>query len=622
MELLNTINVSDTSNNVLAIYDTDTSYDNILRTPSSLSSGSITLDSQLDTLVKGSQRDADNSDADSVDNLVNNNEISANIMQKRIHSTVFNKILSHIGIDNVPYTSLHNLQSMLYEFIEEKFPVCTLCHDIHLKYKLLVNTYINNLSTAVKTMSISKRNDANEYVKSIDMNTLYLFKTMDLYDEIKHENIINKFKRLIDICINVTILTTFWRHECKNLRSILDITYVYFEEVIRDLLIPYIKEIRFYIENKRICEPRILTGHYDENQKTPSRLQTPVRTSRISRSDTHSQLSRTESWDDVPDYGTHSEKSVNNITGDRKQISFDELSAIIGQSYGNNPDLECSTALDIFASYLRGQKQLYIEAKNYSEKYLNLLSFPAIIISAAVGLLALILTSRTGFIIVAIMSATNSVIMSLISLLKLDAKSEAHRTSAYHFDKLETKCSFLSGRIMFDSNSDDINEVIATVETKINEIKEINHFVLPEHVRRMYPKTYSSNIFTTVKKLYVEEVILKNNLKNIINDMIIKSRKIDKTPEDVAEIQELKIAQDKLLNKILSYKKKYLDLDSSLKYEIKKNDYIKKIRAYTCLNIFNLCFCNMFNDCLLIAGPKKPSDYSSETRTEFDPNDV
>ena len=34
----------------------------------------------------------------------------------------------------------------------------------------------------------------------------------------------------------------------------------------------------------------------------------------------------------------------------------------------NNPDLECSTSLDIISSYLRGQKQLYIEAKSYSEK--------------------------------------------------------------------------------------------------------------------------------------------------------------------------------------------------------------------------------------------------------------
>lgn len=602
---------------------TDISHTNIIKTPPStppsspsslsLSSVSSTLNTQRDTIYNEK-----------------NNEITADIVNQKIHSSKFNKILSHIGIDNVPQSTLYNLQCLLHKFIEEKIPQCVLCDNIHFKYKLLVNTYIENLSTIVKTMSISKQKDANEYVKSIDMNTLYLFKTMDLYNEIKHDNIVNKFKRLIDICINITILTIFWRHEVEDLNLIFDITYIYFEEIMRDLLIPYIKEIRFYIENKRVYEPRIITGHYEENNTMPVHHQRFNKNSKLTRSqsqmtnnhDTRSQLSRTESWGDMTENYAHSEKSVNNITGDRKQISFDQLSSMISESYGNNQDLESSTALDIFASYLRGQKQLYIEAKNYSEKYLNMLSFPAIIISAAVGLLALILTSKTGFIIVAIMSATNSIIMSLISLLKLDAKSEAHRTSAYHFDKLETKCSFLSGRIMFDSNNDDINEVISNVETKINEIKEINHFVLPEHVRRMYPKTYSSNIFTTVKKLYVEEVILKNKLKNIVNDIIVKSRKDNKSIEEAAEIQDLKHAQDNLLNKILLYKKKYLDLDNSLKYEIKQNDYIKKIRAYTCFNFFNLCFCNIFNDCLLVVGPKKPSDYSSETKTDFNFNDV
>lgn len=553
-------------------------------------------------------------------NDINNSDNIEDIMNRRINNPNMNKILSHIGIENV-ISTLTNLQNILYKFIADKFPLCNTCNDIHFKYKLLINAYIINLKNIVATFTIDKQKELNNYIKDIDSNTIFLFKKLDSYDDINRDNIVSKFKLLINICTNITILNTYWRREIETVDTVFNSSYVYYEEIIRDLLVPYIKEIRFYMENKRVCEPRILTGHYDENQIHASRLNTPSRNNNIvNASVVNTSVVNTSvaSLDETMDFGFHSDKTLNNITGARKQISFDELSAIIGQSYGNNPDLECSTALDIFASYLRGQKQLYIEAKNYSEKYLNMLSFPAIIISSAVGLLALILTTRLGFIIVAIMSAVNTIIMSLISLLKLDAKSEAHRTSAYHYDKLETKCSFMSGRIMFDSNSDDINEVISFVEKKISEIKEINQFVLPEHVRMMFPKTYSSNIFSQVKKLYVEEVILKNNLKNIINDMIIKSRKEDKTLEDISELQELKRAQDKLLNKILAYKKKYLDLDSSLKYEIKKSDYIKKFRAYTCLNLLDMCLCNALNKCLLIAGPKKPSDYSSESTQNFD----
>lgn len=508
-----------------------------------------------------------------------------------IDKQYINKILCHIGddVDNDDTFTLNNLNDTLSHFVTDKFPNCQMCHDIHLKYKILINTFTNNLHTVVKTIAIDKQKNVSKKIYDLDKNTIYLFGSIKLYDDITHKNIINKFHKLINICINIVLLTAYWRRDTDDINISFKNSIFYFEELIRDLLIPYIKEIRYFIENASVCEPRILTGHYDENCIS---VMSNVKSSH---------------------HSTESLFELNDITGSRKQISFDELSAIINQSYGNNPDLECSTALDIFASYLRGQKQLHIEAKNYSEKYLNLLSLPAIIISAAVGLLTLILDTRIGFIIIAIMSTLNTIIMSVISLLKLDAKAEAHRTSAYHFDKLETKCSFLSGRIMFDTNGDDITQVIQSIETKINEIKEVNQFVLPEYVRRIYPKTYSSNVFSTVKKLYVDEVILKNNLKNIINDMIVKSRKTNKTPEDVLEIQDLKIAQDKLLNKILAYKKKYLDLDSSLKYEIKNNDYIRKIRAYTCLNIFNMCFCNIFDNCLNIMGPKKPIDYSDDT---------
>ena len=58
---------------------------------------------------------------------------------------------------------------------------------------------------------------------------------------------------------------------------------------------------------------------------------------------------------------TRDEGAFNNITGDRKQITFNDLTSIINASYGNNPDMECSTALDIIALYLHGQKLLYID---------------------------------------------------------------------------------------------------------------------------------------------------------------------------------------------------------------------------------------------------------------------
>ena len=44
------------------------------------------------------------------------------------------------------------------------------------------------------------------------------------------------------------------------------------------------------------------------------------------------------------------------------------------------PDIihKYSSALDILASYLKGQKIIYMEAKHYSVNYLNILMFPSI----------------------------------------------------------------------------------------------------------------------------------------------------------------------------------------------------------------------------------------------------
>lgn len=521
------------------------------------------------------------------------------IANKYIKSTSFGKIMAYIGIQDDTVNVLTLLQTKLKHFINEKFPNCNTCTEIHIRHKTYISTYAKQLYDIMKSIPVN--DDETHEIYKLYNETMLRFGSIDMCDDNSRDSIIFKFNHLIDICVNIVILMYYWRKDNESIETCFNNYITFLEELIRDFLLPYVRDINSYIDTTDMCETRILTGHYDETQRPVSRPHTPRSSRQIYRSDS------------LDDYNTP-EQSVNNITGTRKQISFDQLSAIIGESYGNNPNLECSTSLDIICSYLRGQKQLYIEAKNYSEKYLNALSLPTIIISAAVGLLTLLVTSRLGIIIVAILSAVNAVIISIVSYLKLDAKAEAHRTSAYHFEKLETTCSFLSGRIMFfDANEgEDIENTIKEIETKIKEIKEVNQFVLPEHVRRMYPKTYNSNIFADVKKLYVKEVILKNNLKNVINDIILKQRKHNKTPEDVCELEELKKTQDRLMNEILGFKAKYLDLDKSLKYEIKRSDYFKKIRAYTCLNLINMCCCNVFGKCITLTGPKKPSDYSSE----------
>jgi len=42
----------------------------------------------------------------------------------------------------------------------------------------------------------------------------------------------------------------------------------------------------------------------------------------------------------------------------------------------------------------------------------------------------------------------------------------------------------------------EVSDLVDKIETKVNEIKEINQFILPEYIRYHFSKLYSTNIFT------------------------------------------------------------------------------------------------------------------------------
>ncbi len=152
-----------------------------------------------------------------------------------------------------------------------------------------------------------------------------------------------------------------------------------------------------------------------------------------------------------------------------------------------------SSSLDLIAIYLKGQKILYIESKVHCENKLNVLMIPAICISAVCTVLSVSMedTIYTKYIISGL-TALNSFILAMISYLKLDAKAEAHRVSAYKFDKLQTKCEFFSGKVMYNPdlavNTEEVlgkkmDDFIDSLEQNIVEIKEINQFVIPQTIR-------------------------------------------------------------------------------------------------------------------------------------------
>ncbi len=238
-----------------------------------------------------------------------------------------------------------------------------------------------------------------------------------------------------------------------------------------------------------------------------------------------------------------------------------------------------STICDIIAMYLKGQKILYTEAKTVCEQRLNYLMLPAIFITSVCAILTIVIKDAVnGPTVVAALNGLTAFILSLINYLKLDAKAEAHRTSAYKFDKLQSTMEFNSGRILFDEKaSKELVQMIQTVETNVKEIKETNQFILPERIRYTYPNLYNMNVFAEVKKIGIKEMIFTNKLLNAMNESLEIQRKYEDVPEnamkqyDVKRLDELDKTQKLCIEEIIKLKNEYLKIDEAFELEMKKH---------------------------------------------------
>ena len=237
-----------------------------------------------------------------------------------------------------------------------------------------------------------------------------------------------------------------------------------------------------------------------------------------------------------------------------------------------------STICDIIAVYLKGQKILYTEAKTVCEQRLTFLMLPSIFLTVLGSILSLVLKDLWfGNFVVSAIGGVTTFLLAVVNYLKLDARAEAHKTSAYKFDKLQSYVEFSSGRLLFITCDDDsiLVEIIKKTESDVGDIKETNLFILPEYVRYMYPNLYSINVFSEVKRIQNREMMYTNQLKDIMNEKLLlehlEENLVNVDPKLKEKKKILEIQQKQYVNLIIYLRDEYLFIDNIFKKELERN---------------------------------------------------
>jgi len=285
-----------------------------------------------------------------------------------------------------------------------------------------------------------------------------------------------------------------------------------------------------------------------------------------------------------------------------KEATYNDIKNSLDK-YFDDTDNQISNELDILITYMKGQKNLFIESYILSQTKLNMLMIPSILITTAVTIFAPVFQNKSWSIgLISGLNALTAMIITMINYLKLETSTQTFYNTASQYDKLETSLEFVASKLIFIESIDEKTKIIfdkfQDIETKIQEIKEWNTLFIPYEMRHIFPIICHINIFSFIKRIESNKKILISKFKDVKNEIKYILHRADKKHNKTRIRSRMKCLlsqKEKLKDELAHYRNAYSYIDELFTIEIKNAQNYSFLSKYSLFSNVKLEKCNQNN---------------------------